>query len=98
MIGCRFFDSVLAKESHASLISQIKKVKKFKKFQRRSKKFKVQKVQCPLPAREYLSVRHHTTRKSEEATIPYDFAAVAAGCSCAPQWKNVVFDISPNGR
>jgi hypothetical protein len=23
---------------------------------------------------------------------------VAAGCSCAPQWKNVVFDISPNGR
>jgi hypothetical protein len=100
--------SVLARVKTQKL-KKFKKVqrssKKFTKVQQSSTKFnkvqqssKFKKIQRPLPAREYLSGRHHATKKKQRSNTIYDFAVVAAGCSRAPQWKNVVFDISPNRR
>jgi hypothetical protein len=98
----------------ASKLKNSKSSKKFKEVQRSSPKFnkvqqsstKFNKVQSSKKSNAHFQLGSicpvDTTqqRKSKEATIRtiYDFAVVAAGCSRAPQWKNVVFDISPNRR
>ena len=79
MVGFRCFNSALAKKSRAENVlarvkiqkfKKFKKVqrssKKFKKVQKSSKKFKVQKIQHRLPAREYLSSRHHAQQKKQK--------------------------------